>query len=111
MSKESLEDLVLISVYDDLRDWHNLYPNLKPKNKIICDSYFSVVRSAEAGLGIAIGLTPVINRLINDNRLVSFDAKFSNTNYAYWLVSPKNNSNSEYISALYHWMKDLFNDL
>ena len=111
LSKEQLEDHVLISSYSDLRDWRGFYPDINPKNKIICDSYFSAVRSAEEGLGIAIGIIPIINRLIKEGRLVTLTSDSVNTDLAYWLVSPKYSAEFEHIGNLYRWVKDLFDAL
>ena len=111
ISKETLEDQVLISLYDDMRDWYNVYPDLKPKRKMICDSYFAAMRSAEEGLGIAVGLSPVINRLINEDRLIILNSKPLTTGHAYWLVTPKVNADSDHVTALYNWIKVLFSEL
>ena len=110
-NKELLEEHRLISVFEDFRDWRSIYPDIKPKDIMICDSYFSAIRSAEEGLGITLGIKPVINRLINEKRLTTLPSDALNTSYAYWLVAPQNETNSEQIKAVYLWVKDLFSSL
>jgi LysR family glycine cleavage system transcriptional activator len=111
LTKDHLEEQVLISLYENLQDWNSHYSGIQPKQKIICDSYFSVVRSAEEGLGIAVGLTPAINRTIREGRLLTLTSDVVNTDFAYWLVAPKNNVESVHFDALYRWISSLFEPL
>lgn len=108
ISPEELSQHVLLSVFDGERDWKSLYPGIAPKNKIIYDSYLSVIRSAEEGLGIAVGLSPVVNRLVRENKLVFLESQEIETDFSYWLVAPYNRASSEHIDALYLWLKSLF---
>jgi LysR family glycine cleavage system transcriptional activator len=108
LTKERLEQQTLISVYEDLKDWTGSYPGIKPANKMICDSYYMAFRAAEEGLGIAVGLRPVINRHIRDGRLIMLDTDPLTTDFAYWLVAPPNRARSENIDTLYRWIKSLF---
>jgi len=111
LTKEVLEKHVLISLYENLQDWKNSYPGIQTQQKIVCDSYFSAVRSAEEGLGIAVGLAPVINRTIRDGRLLNLNSDAVNTDYAYWLVAPKHSAASAHFEALYRWISSLFETL
>lgn len=111
MSKDVLQDHVLLSIFEDFRDWKSLYSDLHTDQKIILDSYFSVMRSAEEGLGIAVGLTPVINRLLNENKLVLLNSELISTDYSYWLVAPRNRASSDNIDALFNWIKTQFDSL
>ena len=101
----------MISTYEDLFDWSLLLPELEPKDKIICDSYFSVVKSAEEGLGVAFGILPAINRWINDGRLVLPMNQTFNRQSGYWMVSPKRHEQSDIIDGFYNWAKELFEKL
>ena len=49
LDKDELEKHVLISLYEGLQDWNSFYGDINPASKIVCDSYFSSVRSAEEG--------------------------------------------------------------
>jgi LysR family glycine cleavage system transcriptional activator len=111
MSKKDIEEQVIISLYEDLRDWRVSFPEFNPKQKIIVDSYFSAVRAAEEGLGIAIGLLPMVNQRIRDKKLIPLLTDTITTLYSYWLVAPKATAESENFEALYSWIKDLFETL
>lgn len=41
----------------------------KPRNDLWLDSYFSIVRAAEQGLGLALGLLPIVNPWLKSGRL------------------------------------------
>lgn len=108
LEQKDIEQQVIISLYDDLRDWRATFPDFKPKQKIICDSYFSAIRSAEEGLGIAVGLLPMVNQRIRDNKLKPLKTRPLTTRYAYWLVAPKASADTREFEALYSWIRDLF---
>lgn len=108
---KTLRDHVLLSVFEDLRDWQQVNTDLDTAKTIICDSYFSVIRSAEEGLGVAVGLLPVIRRLIDEGKLVELNTQSLSTDYAYWLVAPKSKGKSSHIEALYNWLRSLFDQL
>lgn len=112
---EMLADQVLIAMSDSLADWSNLSPELPGqlpfRDKIICDSYFSAIKSAEQGLGVALGVFPAINRLVNEGSLVIPMEKTFKIEAGYWLVAPKNRRNNEVLNSFYLWSKELFNSL
>jgi len=111
-SFEVLNRLTLISNSEELQDWTAVFPELNPKNRIICDSYFAVIKAAEKGLGVAPGIFPAINPWINDRRLNILPLEQTiETNSGYWLVSPKHAEQSELIDTFYHWAKTLFSQL
>ncbi len=109
LSSKAFEEHCLISIYEDLRDWQTLASDLKPSKKLICDSYLSVIRAAEEGLGLAIALCPITQKRIDDGKLLSLHSPPLSTHYAYWLVSPKNHSQKKSIDALLRWLTSLFN--
>ncbi len=111
LPREVLHEQVLLSLFEDLKDWHTLLPDLSSPKKIICDSYLSAITSAQEGLGIAVGLTPVINRLVNTGRLVALSVEPATTDLAYWLVSPASRDNDKRIQSFYSWVKPLFDGL
>lgn len=111
MSKEEIENQVVISLYDDLRDWRGSFGDFNPKQKIVCDSYFSAIRSAEEGLGVVVGLLPMVNQRIRDGKLLPLSTMPLTTQYAYWLVAPKAMAETDNFNSLYRWIQALFGTL
>ncbi len=111
LTQEDLEQHTLLSVFEDLSDWQDLLTHVEPSKKIVCDSYLSVIRATEEGLGIGIGLKPVVNHLVDNQRLVFLNTNPMSTDYSYWLVAPHNRANPDQINALYQWLKSLFDTL
>ncbi|ARU58446.1 MAG: LysR substrate-binding domain-containing protein [Pseudomonadales bacterium] len=105
-----LKKQVIISLREDLQDWQQALPELDPADKIICDSYFSVIKSAEEGLGIAIGLLPIINKSIGKNHLVPLSSPEFRSDVGYWLVAPKPIEDRPAIVLFYDWLADLLKD-
>lgn len=101
----------LISYSDTGAEWRLLLPDLQPKQLIVCDSYFSVVKSAQEGLGMALGILPVINRLLNDGSLLAPMPQRLDLNYHYWLVAPKHRSQDPLWQRTYAWAQHLFQAL
>lgn len=109
--KTLLNEHTLITVNEQLDEWHALFPNLDVKNAIICDSYFSAIKAAEQGLGIALGMYPVINQWLNDGRLKALQTELIDTPSGYWLVYPEHVQGDAQIEACYRWTKHLFQQL
>lgn len=107
-TQSDLESHTLISTNEHFSDWKKLFPNLNPTEKVICDSYFSAVKSAEEGLGITIGMLPVINNWVVNQRLTILGSAVRDSHYGYWLVAPKDSRHKEKIDALYEWLSSLF---
>ncbi|OZG72790.1 hypothetical protein BTA51_14820 [Hahella sp. CCB-MM4] len=103
-----LQQQVLLSAFADMNDWERMIPDLQPADKIICDSYFSTIKSAEEGLGVAIGLFPIINRLLHNEHLIALNTDPFDTQMAYWLVAPEHSVNQDRIDLFYEWARDLF---
>lgn len=111
LNESNFEDLVLLTVSEDLQDWKTVIPNLRFAKKIVCDSYFSVIKSAEAGLGIALGAIPVINQIVRSNRLKLLLESNISTNHSYWLVTPKQYENSQNLDDVNQWLHKLFESI
>jgi len=111
MSKQELENHVLLTVFDDLRIWKSFYLDIESDDKILCDSCSTAMRSAEEGLGVAVGMKPLINRLVSHDRLTVLNSVQSNTDYSYWLVAPHNRASTKNIDALYRWIAAIFDSL
>jgi len=105
MSQQELDKHVLLSVFEDLRIWKSFYPNLESDNKIPCDSCSTAMKSAEEGLGVAVGMKPLINRLVSVNKLVLLNSAESSLDYSYWLVAPRKRASAKNLDALYRWVK------
>lgn len=108
---QRVQDQVLISLYEDIRDWTTLFPEIEPQRTIVCDSYFAASRLAEEGQGIMVGLLPIIKRLIKSGRLCPLLGPPLETNYSYWLVTPKRKSGDPNVDAFFRWSKQLFESL
>jgi len=105
---DDLKNQTIISIHEDFNEWTRLSDNITPREVIVCDSYFSVIKSAEAGLGLALGALPAINRLLNEEKLVlPLNEKFE-TNLGYWMVTPNRYDQSEIVDSFYDWAKALF---
>ena len=109
----NLEQHRLLSIYPDLSDWSALNggPLLKDQTRIICDSYMATIKSAAEGLGIAIGIFPLVSLWVNDEKLIIPLEKKYNTGNTYWLVSPSREEQTKAIEGLYQWLKELFDGL
>lgn len=106
-----LDQQVLISTKQDISDWRRHVSDLNPVDRIICDSYYAAVRSAQQGLGLTYGLKPVINAWLQDGRLVELEARPPESHMAYWLVTPREIRLREPVEALQLWVQGLFDAL
>lgn len=109
--EEQVDNKVLLTTSENIKEWKLLFPDINPKEVIVCDSYFSVIKSAEKGLGIGLGLFPAINVWINENKLRLISDKQFDTNAGYWLVYPKQRTDNPLINSCYAWAKELFASL
>lgn len=106
-----LQSHTLLSTKEGLSDWLHAFPGLQPQDSIICDSYFSAIKSAEKGLGIALGIFPAINGWINDCRLCCVGDEMADTGAGYWLVYPPLTEPNSLFDSCYQWAKGLFEAL
>jgi LysR family glycine cleavage system transcriptional activator len=105
-----LNDQTLLSTNENYRDWLQYSPELQQHQGIVCDSYFSAIKSAEQGLGVALGIFPAINNWVNDGKLLSLTECLDSPT-SYWLVCPKEHARSALIDSCYRWAKQLFDGL
>jgi LysR family glycine cleavage system transcriptional activator len=103
----------LLTLSPELDDWNTLLDTriVKDQNRIVCDSYMSVIKSAAEGLGIAIGIFPLTNLWIENGKLLAPLPIQYHNHSAYWLVSPKRDDETPNIEALYAWTKHLMDQL
>jgi len=111
MSPQELSNHVLLSVFEDLRIWKSFYSNLESDKKIHCDSCSTAMKSAEEGLGVAVGMKPLINRLVSVDKLVLLNSAESSSDYSYWFVAPPGRASGKNLDALYRWIKAIFDSL
>jgi LysR family glycine cleavage system transcriptional activator len=103
----------LLSIYPELSDWTALNgkPLAKDQSRIICDSYMATIKSAAEGLGIAVGIFPLVDLWVKNEKLViPLEKKYNNGN-TYWLVSPAREEQTQALEGLHLWVKGLFDTL
>jgi LysR family transcriptional regulator, glycine cleavage system transcriptional activator len=82
----------------------------KPKNDLWLDSYFALLRAAEQGLGVALGMTPVINPWLRDGRLVlPWPRLRVRIPQAYYLVHRPGDEARHEVQAFGAWLSALLN--
>lgn len=111
INEEILSRQVLLTLNENLKDWGQIFPNIAARERIVCDSYFAALRAAEEGLGVCVGLTPIINHWLGNRRVVKLNAEPINAELAYWLVSKKTPEQLPSLDALYNWAHTLFAQL
>lgn len=81
---------------------------LQPHQEITLDSYLSNLTAAEQGLGLALGLLPLIFPLLQKQRLVApFDVQFR-IDETYWIVFRPEDSKRKELQLFKRWLLDLF---
>jgi LysR family glycine cleavage system transcriptional activator len=108
---ELVDNQVLLTTFEKADEWYRLLPDINPRDIIVCDSYFSVIKSAEQGLGVALGIFPAINNWVNNGQLSLMAPQLYDSNTGYWLVYPKQRKDSDMINACYQWARKLFDGL
>lgn len=84
---------------------------LPPHQEITLDSYLSHLAGAEQGLGIAIGLLPLIAPLLQKKRLLApFDLQFR-IEETYWIVFRPEDAKRRELQLFKAWLLDLFGRL
>ena len=101
----------LISISEEFGEWKALFPTISPKDVLVCDSYFSVMKSGENGLGIVAAILPAVNGWINDKRLTLLSETQYETHQGYWLVYPKSQEHNTLIEQCFLWAQSVFNTL
>lgn len=86
----------------------DLPPNLEPP--ITVDNYVSGLRAVEQGLGIGIGLLPLVTSWIEDGRLRLWTDKRIEIEERYWLVCPKSSPHVALLDKLSLWLREEFSE-
>jgi len=108
---DCINEQVLLSTTEEIDEWRALYPEVDAREIIVCDSYFSVIKSAEIGLGVALGLFPAINSWVNNKNLKLITRDFVDTKAGYWFVYPRQRNQNDLLDSCYDWSKGLFESL
>ncbi len=109
-----VEQCQMLTVDSQFGDWKKVWPSIQPNKRLVLDSFFAVVRSAEQGLGVAIGTRPLIDDYLAKGSLICLNTGPLGEGFAqhgYWLVSPKNSSRKKQIDLLYQWAAEAFAQL
>ncbi len=82
-----------------------------PQESIVLDNYQAVMESVKQGLGLAMGFKPILNRHMNDEKLIMpFSDQVSDYGDLYLAYKIEHTQNSE-IQAFQNWLKALISQL
>jgi LysR family transcriptional regulator, glycine cleavage system transcriptional activator len=80
----------------------------KPRRDLWLDSYFSMVRAAEEGGGLTLGLFPIVNPWISQKRLVTpWPQLKARIPQAYYLLHRRNDARRAEVNAFREWLTEL----
>ena len=78
----------------------------KPKRDIWLDSYFAILRAAEQGLGLALGLVPMINPWVRQKKLVTLWPQYRiEIPQGYYLLHRPGDAERPEIAAFRDWLR------
>lgn len=82
-------------------------PHFEPKHEVYFDSVSQAIDAAESGLGIALGVAPLIGPRLATGRLVMPFGPLMPLQHAYWLACRKADASKPAIQALRDWLLQL----
>ena len=82
-------------------------PAFRPGREVFVDSVTQAIDAAENGLGIALGIAPLIGPRLASGRLVMPFGPLLPLQHGYWLACRKAEANKPAIQALRLWLLDL----
>lgn len=110
--REDWQNQTLIHSRSNTNDWQRLMDSIQnqfsPKRELYFDSYDAGIRAAEAGLGIAIGILPIIKNKIAQGKLTALSERYVSIEEGFYLVTKPNDSKQEAYRQLALWLKKLF---
>lgn len=111
-----LQQHTLIHSRRDRDDWQEAaqrlgIPDIRGKNALILDDYFSAMQAAAQGLGLAIAILPITNNWMRDGRLTQVLPFQLPTDQSYQFVCRREQADNPALRTLYHWIKSLFDRL
>jgi LysR family glycine cleavage system transcriptional activator len=106
----------LIGLPLEERAWERLaeaagLQDFKPEHSLFLDSLLSTSRAAEQGLGLAIGLFPLMSPLLQSGRLVAPFPIWVPVPEAYYMVWRPEDSNRPALTAFRDWIRELMGAL
>ncbi len=78
----------------------------RPEHTVWMDSYLALLHGASQGLGVALGLCPLINSWLDGQRLVAPWPRTPKPAAGYWFVHRPNEQDDPAVSALLQWLRD-----
>jgi LysR family glycine cleavage system transcriptional activator len=82
----------------------------KPKGDLWLDSYFAILRAAEQGVGLALGLVPIVNPWLRAQRLaMPWPELQAEIPQGYYLVHRPADENRAEVQAFCAWLFELLN--
>lgn len=107
-----LRDVTLIHFSQFPQSWSEWLqaagmPPFEPKHEVYFDSVSQAIDAAENGLGIALGIAPLIGPRLATGRLVMPFGPLLPLQHAYWLACRKNDGAKPAIKALRDWLLEL----
>jgi LysR family glycine cleavage system transcriptional activator len=82
-------------------------PSFEPKHEVYFDSVSQAIDAAENGLGIALGIAPLIGPRLGTGRLVMPFGPLMPLQYGYWMTCRKAEANRPAIQLLRDWLLEL----
>jgi len=82
----------------------------KPKGDLWLDSYFAILRAAEQGVGLALGMVPIVNPWLKEKRVVMpWPELQMEIPQGYYLVHRPADENRVEVQAFCNWLFELLN--
>jgi LysR family glycine cleavage system transcriptional activator len=82
-------------------------PSFEPKHEVYFDSVSQAIDAAESGLGIALGIAPLIGPRLATGRLVMPFGPLMPLQHGYWLACRRSEAERPAIRALRDWLLEL----
>ncbi|MBB5017178.1 LysR family glycine cleavage system transcriptional activator [Chitinivorax tropicus] len=79
----------------------------KPLQGSVFDNYLGLITACEKGAGVALGMLPLIEPMLQSKRLVSLDHKPVPTGFGYYLVYPQGHRLSAAEQIAITWLKQV----
>ena len=111
-SLDELNNHTLIHFRSTVDDWQYAMDTIGfqfiPKHQLFFDSYMAAIKAAQEGLGIAIGLFPIINMKIRSGDLITLLPENLDIKEGFYLVTQPYDTKRGLYSKLEVWLKDVF---
>ncbi len=109
------QNQTILHTRTNVNDWDKVRQHFgvegQPKKELYFDSYNAMIKAAEEGLGLAIGLFPIINHTVTEGRLQTVAPANLPIEEAYYLVTKANERKRRSMHQLHQWLVDIFQRL